>query len=154
MSRLGKELELEKDKQIESGFLMCKNCNTLKPLHYFNRQVKTNKIYYKNKKCKLCQTGKEPKLHKNVLLGEIRAPKQLKIKNDIILSLEAKEFIKRVIYMRGYVDQVEAFKLVDHHISTFGYNERLILDTEKELTLMFQELLQVYYKCDTHRVKL
>jgi hypothetical protein len=142
--RLGKDKELEKDKQIESGFLMCKNCNTLKPLYYFNKQKKDDKIYYRNNKCKVCKTGREPKLYKTTLEGEIRAPKQLKIKSDIRLSLEAKEFVRRVIYMRGYIDQVEAFKLVHYHIETFGYIERLILDTELELNTMFIELLEVY----------
>jgi hypothetical protein len=142
--RLGFEKEKEKEEQIESGFLMCKNCNTLKPLYYFNKQKKDDKTYYKDNKCKVCKTGREPKLYKTTLEGEIRAPKQLKIKSDIRLSPEAKEFVRRVIYMRGYIDSVEAFKLVHHHISTFGHNERLILDTELELTIMFKELLEVY----------
>jgi hypothetical protein len=154
MSRTGKELELEKEKQIESGFLVCKTCNELKPLYYFNRQMKNDKTYYKNKKCKVCVTGKEPKLYKTSLEGKIREYKTLKIKNDIRLSLEAKEFIKRVIFMKGYIDNLEMFKLVDHHINTFGHNERLITNPELELTIMFIELLEVYYKCDTHRVKL
>jgi len=46
--------------------------------------------------------------------------------------------------MKGYIDSVEAFKLVHHHIETFGFVERLILDIETELTLMFTELLSVY----------
>jgi hypothetical protein len=142
--RLGKDKELEKEKQIESGFLMCKNCNTLKPLYYFGRQKKDDKTYYKDNKCKVCLTGREPKLYKTTLEGEIRAPKQLKIKSDMRLSPEAKDFVKRVIYMKGYIDSVEAFKLVHYHIETFGYNERLILDTELELTIMFKELLEVY----------
>lgn len=144
MSRLGKELELKKEEQIESGFLVCKTCNELKPLYYFNRQMKNDKTYYKNKKCKVCQTGKEPKLYKTSLEGKIREYKTLKIKNDIRLSLEAKEFIKRVIFMKGYIDSVEAFKLVHFHIETFDNNERLITNTELELTIMFQELLKVY----------
>jgi hypothetical protein len=142
--RLGKEKELEKEKQIESGLLVCRNCNTLKPLYYFSRLRKDDKIYYRNNKCKLCITGREPKLNKTVLEGEIRAPKQLKIKSDIRLSLEAKEFIKRVIYMRGYIDQVQAFQLAHYHIETFGFVERLIVNTELELTTMFRELLEVY----------
>jgi hypothetical protein len=142
--RLGKDKELEKEKQIESGLLVCRNCNTLKPLYYFSRLRKDDKIYYRNNKCKLCITGREPKLNKTVLEGEIRAPKQLKIKSDIRLSLEAKEFVRRVIYMRGYIDSVEAFKLVHHHIETFGFVERLIINTELELTTMFRELLEVY----------
>jgi hypothetical protein len=142
--RLGKEKELEKEKQIESGLLVCRNCNTLKPLYYFSRLRKDDKIYYRNNKCKLCITGREPKLNKTVLEGEIRAPKQLKIKSDIRLSLEAKEFIKRVIYMRGYIDQVQAFQLAHYHIETFDYVERLIINTELELTTMFRELLEVY----------
>jgi hypothetical protein len=142
--RLGKEKELEKEKQIESGLLVCKNCNTLKPLYYFSRLRKDDKIYYRNNKCKLCITGREPKLNKIVLEGEIRPPKQLKIKSDIRLSLEAKEFVKRVIYMKGYIDQVQAFQLAHYHISTFGYIERLIVNTELELTTMFRELLEVY----------
>ena len=142
--RLGKEKELEKEKQIESGLLVCRNCNTLKPLYYFNKQMKDDKIYYRNNKCKVCITGREPKLNKTTLEGEIRAPKQLKIKSDIRLSLEAKEFIKRVIYMRGYIDQVQAFQLAHYHIETFDFVERLIVNTELELTTMFRELLEVY----------
>jgi hypothetical protein len=142
--RLGKEKELEKEKQIESGFLVCKNCNTLKPLYYFSRLRKDDKIYYRNNKCKLCITGREPKLNKIVLEGEIRPPKTFTIKKNTKLSPEAKDFVKRVIYMKGYIDQVEAFKLVHYHIETFDYVERLILDTELELTTMFRELLEVY----------
>jgi hypothetical protein len=142
--RLGKEKELEKEKQIESGLLVCRNCNTLKPLYYFNKQMKDDKIYYRNNKCKVCKTGREPKLNKTTLEGEIRAPKQLKIKSDIRLSLEAKEFVRRVIYMRGYIDSVEAYKLAHYHIETFDYVERLIINTELELTTMFRELLEVY----------
>jgi hypothetical protein len=152
--RLGKDKELEKEKQIESGFLMCRNCNTLKPLYYFSRLRKEDKIYYRNNKCKFCISGREPKLNKTVLEGEIRPPKTFTIKNSIRLSPEAKEFIKRVIYMRGYIDSIEAYKLAHYHIETFDYVERLIINTELELTTMFRELLEVYYKCDTHRVKL
>lgn len=152
--RLGKDKELEKEKQIESGFLMCRNCNTLKPLYYFNRQKKDNKIYYKNNKCKLCVTGKEPKPYKTTLEDKIRTPKTFTIKKSMTLSPEAKKFIKRVIMMRGYIDSVEAYKLAHYHIETFDYVERLITNTELELTTMFKELLEVYYKCDTHRVKL
>jgi hypothetical protein len=144
MSRLGKEKELEKEKQIESGLLVCKNCNTLKPLYYFSRLRKDDKIYYRNNKCKLCITGREPKLNKTVLEGKIRPPKTFTIKKNTRLSPDTKKFIKRVIFMKGYIDQVEAFKLVHHHIETFGFVERLILDIETELTLMFTELLEVY----------
>jgi hypothetical protein len=46
--------------------------------------------------------------------------------------------------MRGYIDQVQAFQLAHYHIETFGFVERLIVNTELELTTMFRELLEVY----------
>ena len=144
--RLGLEKELEKEEQIKTGYLICKTCLLSRELYLFNRQIKSNKTYYKNKKCKICATGKIPKVYKTTLEGKIREPKLLKIKSNITLSLDAKEFVKRVIYMRGYVDSVEAFQLVDHHINTFGYVDRLIISTELELTTMFIELLEVYKK--------
>lgn len=144
MPRLGKEKELEKEKEIASGYLICKMCNEKRELHLFNRQIKTEKVYYKTNKCKVCVTGKMPRLSKTIIEGKIRDYTKLKIKSDIIISPEAKEFIKRVIYMRYYIDSVEAFKLVHYHIETFGHNDRLILDIEKELTIMFVELLEVY----------
>ena len=144
MPRLGKEKELEKDKEIASGYLICKTCNEKRELTLFNRQIKSDKTYYKNKRCKICITGKEPKLNKVTIGDKIRQPKQLKIKKNVILSLEAKLFIKRVILMKGYIDSIEAYKLAHYHIETFGYIERLIIDVEKELTTMFLELLEVY----------
>ena len=48
--------------------------------------------------------------------------------------------------MRYYIDSIEAFKLVHYHINTFGHLERLIVNTEEELTIMFTELLEVYKK--------
>lgn len=144
MARLGIKKEKEKEKQIATGYLTCKTCLEKRELYLFNRQIKDNKTYYKNKKCKICLTGRIPKPNKNTLLSITKTHRALKIKKNVILSLEAKDFIKRVIFMKGYIDSVEAFKLVDHHINTFGYVERLILDTELELRTMFIELLEVY----------
>jgi hypothetical protein len=142
--RLSKELELKKDNEIASGYLTCKTCNEKRELYLFHRQIKTNKTYYKDKKCKICITGKEPKLYKTTLEGKIRAPKTFIIKNNIRLSPDAKQFIKRVIIMKGYIDSIEAYKLAHYHIETFGYIERLIVDTELELSVMFKELLEVF----------
>lgn len=142
--RLGIKKEKEKEQQIATGYLTCKTCLEKRELYLFNRQIKDNKTYFKNKKCKICLTGRIPKPNKNTLLGITKTPRALKIKKNVILSLEAKDFIKRVIFMKGYIDSVEAFQLVDHHINTFGYVERLIIDTELELTTMFIELLEVY----------
>lgn len=144
MARLGIKKEKEKEQQIATGYLTCKTCFKERELYLFNRQIKDNKTYYKNKKCKICLTGRIPKPNKNTLLGITKTPRALKIKKNVILSLEAKDFVKRVIFMKGYIDQVEAFQLVDHHINTFGYVDRLIISTELELTTMFLELLEVY----------
>lgn len=144
MPRLGKEKELEKEKEIASGFLVCKTCNEKRELRLFNRQIKTDKVYYKSKRCKVCVSGREPREYKIPLEGNLRKPKTFIIKKSIRLSPDTKKFIKRVIFMKGYIDSVEAFKLVHHHIETFGFVERLILDIETELTLMFTELLSVY----------
>ena len=140
------EKQLQRKKQIETGFLICKTCNQSRELILFHREIKGDKIYHKIKKCKICIAGKYPNLHKSTLTDTLREPKRIKVKKSNILSPEAKEFIKRVIFMRGYIDSVEAFKLVHYHIETFGYIERLILDVEKELTTMFTELLDLYYK--------
>lgn len=146
--------QLERNKEIETGFLTCKTCLEKRELTLFHREIKTDRIYYKIKRCKICSLGKLPRLHKSTFIDALREPKKIKLRKNDRLSPEAKEFIKRVIYMRGYIDSIEAFKLAHYHIETFGYIERLILDTEKELTIMFTELLDLYYKCDTHRVKL
>lgn len=154
MSRLNKELTEQKLRDIETGYLTCDTCNTKRELHYFSRQRFGDRWLYKTKKCKFCATGREVKVTKYSLTGEINKHKPIKPKNSVRLSTEVKEFIRRVIFMKGYIDQVQAFQLVNHHINTFGYIERLILDIELELTTMFIELLDLYYKCDTHRVKL
>lgn len=144
MARLGIKKEKEKEQQIKTGYLICKTCNQKRELYLFNRQNKDNKTYYKDNKCKVCITGKIPKPNKNTLLGITKTPKTFTLKKNIRLSLEAKKFVKRLIMMKGYIDSVEAFKLVHYHINTFGYVDRLIIDVEKELTTMFIELLEVY----------
>lgn len=144
MSRLNKELTEKKLRDIETGYLTCETCSTKRELHYFSRQRFDNRWLYKTKKCKFCVTGREVKVSKYTLTGEVNKHKPIKIKNSVRLSPEVKEFIKRVIYMKGYIDSVEAFKLVHYHINTFGPLERLIIDIEEEMTIMFIELLEVY----------
>ena len=143
--RLSKEKQLEKDTEIASGYLTCKTCNNKRELYLFNRQVKNDIVYYKSKKCKICTTGREPKVQNKILIGDTtKTHRKFIIKKSIKLSPDTKKFIKRVIFMKGYIDSVEAFKLVHYHINTFGHVDRLILDIETELTIMFQELLEVY----------
>jgi hypothetical protein len=48
--------------------------------------------------------------------------------------------------MRGYIEPLEGLILVHYHLETFGYVERLIINTEEELSVMFEELLGIYYK--------
>jgi|LakMenE01Jun11ns_1017448.scaffolds.fasta_scaffold9711001_2 hypothetical protein len=144
MSRLNKELTEKKLKDIESGYLICDTCNTKRELQYFSRQRFDNRWLYKTKKCKFCITGREVKVNKFTLTGKVNKHKPIKVKSNVRLSPEVKEFIKRVIYMKGYIDSVEAFKLVHYHINTFGPLERLIINIEEELTIMFIELLEVY----------
>lgn len=153
MGRLKKEDREIYNKQVEEGFLTCKTCKEIRELKYFGRQKyrQPNGIstfVYKVSKCKICKSpkGENMKPHSYVEKGEIKKPKLLKAKMNAILSPECRKFIKRLIMMRGYIDSVEAFQLVDHHLNTFGYNERLITDTEQELIIMFQELLEIYYK--------
>ena len=142
--RLGIEKEKEKEKQIATGYLTCKTCLEKKELYYFTRVAKDNKVYYQDRKCKKCYNGREIKINKTLLDSKIKNHKQIKIKSNVRLSLEVINFVKRVIFMKGYIDSVEAFKLVHYHINTFGYVDRLILDIETELTIMFQELLEVF----------
>ncbi len=143
--RLSKEKQLEKDTEIASGYLTCKTCNNKRELKLFNRQIKNDIVYYKSKRCKICTTGREPKVQNKILIGDItKTHRKFIIKKSVRLSPDAKLFIKRVIFMKGYIDSVEAFKLVHYHINTFGYIDRLILDIESELTLMFTELLEVF----------
>ena len=146
MSRLNKELTEQKLRDIESGYLTCDSCNTKKELQYFSRQRFQNRWLYKTKKCKFCATGREVKVNKFTLTGEVNKHKPIKVKSNVRITPEVKEFIKRVIYMRYYIDSIEAFKLVHYHINTFGHLERLIVNTEEELTIMFTELLEVYKK--------
>jgi len=148
--RLGIEKEKEKEKQIATGYLTCKTCLEKKELYYFTRVAKDNKVYYQDRKCKKCYNGREIKINKTLLDSKIKNHKQIKIKSNVRLSLEVINFVKRVIFMKGYIDSVEAFKLVHYHINTFGYVERLFLNTELELSVMFKELLQVY-KCNTDK---
>lgn len=148
--RLSKEKQLEKEKQIATGYLTCKTCLEKKELYYFTRVAKDNKVYYQDRKCKKCYNGREIKINKTLLDSKIKDHKQIKIKSNVRLSLEVINFVKRVIFMKGYIDSVEAFKLVHYHINTFGYVERLFLNTELELSIMFKELLQVY-KCNTDK---
>jgi len=148
--RLGIEKEKEKEKQIATGYLTCKTCLEKKELYYFTRVAKDNKVYYQDRKCKKCYNGREIKINKTLLDSKIKNHKQIKIKSNVRLSLEVINFVKRVIFMKGYIDSVEAFKLVHYHINTFGYVERLFLNTELELSIMFKELLQVY-KCNTDK---
>lgn len=145
MSRLNKELTEQKLRDIETGYLTCETCSTKRELHYFSRQRFGNRWLYKTKKCKFCVTGREVKVSKYTLTTDTtKTYRKFIIKKSIKLSPDVKEFIKRVIFMKGYIDQVEAFKLVHYHIETFGFVERLILDIETELTMMFRELLEVY----------
>jgi hypothetical protein len=144
MPKLNTEKRIKRKKEIDSGFLTCKTCLESRELFLFNRQVKDTEIYYKTKRCKICVTGKEPNIHKTTLEGKIRDFKTIKIDNDIKLSPDTKSFIKRVIKQRYYIEPVEGFELVNHHINTFGYIERLITNTELELTTMFKELLVIY----------
>lgn len=144
MSRLNKELTEKKLRDIETGYLTCDTCNTKRELHYFSRQRFGDRWLYKTKKCKFCATGREVKVNKYSITGEINKHKPIKPKNSVRLSPDIKEFIKRVICMRYYIDSIEAFKLAHYHINTFGHLERLIVNTEEELTIMFQELLEVY----------
>jgi hypothetical protein len=146
MSRLNKELTEQKLRDIETGYLTCDTCNTKKELQYFSRQRFQNRWLYKTKKCKFCATGREVKVNKFTLTGEVNKHKPIKVKSNVRITPEVKEFIKRVIYMRYYIDSIEAFKLVHYHINTFGHLERLIVNTEEELTIMFTELLEVYKK--------
>lgn len=146
MSRLNKELTEQKLRDIETGYLTCDSCNTKKELQYFSRQRFQNRWLYKTKKCKFCATGREVKVNKFTLTGEVNKHKPIKVKSNVRITPEVKEFIKRVIYMRYYIDSIEAFKLVHYHINTFGHLERLIVNTEEELTIMFTELLEVYKK--------
>lgn len=130
------EIKLKKQLEIESGYLTCRTCNIKRELYNFTREVKYGfKIYYKDKRCKICITGRNPKSI---------APKTLKIDEHIKLSKDTKEFIKRVIKQRYYIDSIDTFKLAHHHINTFGHFDRLILDIELELTTMFKELLSIY----------
>lgn len=144
MSRLNKELTEKKLRDIETGYLICETCNNKRELHYFSRQRFGNRWLFKTKKCKYCVTGREVKVNKYTLTGEINRHKPIKVRNNVRLSSDAKEFIKRVIFMKGYIDSVEAFELVNYHINTFGPLERIIVDIEEELTLMFSELLEVF----------
>lgn len=143
--RLGKIKELEKEEQIKTGFLTCKTCLEKKELYYFIRVVIDDNVYYQDRKCKKCSNGgKEININKRLLDSKIKDHKQIKIKSNVRLSLETRNFVKRLIMMKGYIDGVEAFKLVHYHIQTFGYVERLFVNTELELSIMFKELLEVY----------
>lgn len=151
MGRLLKVEKLKQDKEIEQGFLTCKKCKVRRELYYFGRQKSrkpdgTVTFSYKVNSCKCCNSpkGELVRPHSYVIKSDIRAPKKLKGAKQHKLSPEAKEFIKRVIYMRGYIDTLEAFKLTHYHIETFGHNDRLIVDTELEMTTMFIELLNIY----------
>lgn len=153
MGRLKIEDKEELDKQIENGLITCKTCKVRRELGYFGRQKYTNADgsitwSYKVKKCKCCTSprGELVRPHSYTTKSILRAPKKVKLESSVMLSKECKKFLQRLIYMRGYIDQIEAFQLVDHHINTFGYVERLIINTEEELSVMFEELLSIYYK--------
>lgn len=154
MGRLKKEDREIYNKQVEEGFLTCKKCNKTRELGYFGRQKYkqpdgTYTFVYKVSKCKVCASprGEDVKPHSYTQKCILKKPKLLKAKMNAILSPDCRKFIKRLILMKGYIDSVEAFQLVHYHLETFDYNERLITDTEQELTIMFQELLEIYYKC-------
>lgn len=154
--RLKKEVREEKERQIKEGYLICECCKEKKDLIWFQRfKHKYNGemvISYRNSKCKSC-IFPDRDVKPNLKERKIDIFKRTKTKKHINLSNECKVFLERLVMMKGYIDSVEAFKLAHHHINTFGYIERVIINIEDELILMFNELMEVYNKCDNNKNK-
>lgn len=149
MVRLKLEVKERIRKEIEQGVITCSSCGVTRELVYFGKQKYVGKngevtFSYKYTKCKVCTSPKGEEMKPHSVRSKIKASKEKFSNSNISMSPECKEFIKRVIFMKGYIDVIEAYKLVHYHIETFGYIERLILNTEEELHTMFVELLNVF----------
>lgn len=144
---MGRKAYVTKE-EVDSGYLTCKNCNKRRELIYFNKdryksKSSTLEYTYKVGKCKVCISP----------YGEDMKPRMINsnskldiVSDNIKLSQECKNLIKRIIYMRGYIDVIEAYKLAHYHLETFGYIEREIITIEDDIVIMFKELLQIYRK--------
>jgi hypothetical protein len=149
MARLKLEVKERIKKELEQGVITCLSCGVTREVIYFGRQKYVGKngevtFSYKYTKCKICTSPKGEEMKPHSVRNKIKTSNKKFNSLSISISPECKEFIKRVIFMKGYIDVIEAYKLVHYHIETFGYIERLILNIEDELHIMFVELLNVF----------
>ncbi len=112
----------------------CKNCNTYRESFYFRKSKFNNKWYYSKSKCKVCLSKKGKTIFIDKKL-EKRKPKNK-------LTSECIDFLNRIYTQRGYIDYIDAFRLADHHINTFGYIETN-LKIEEDLIQMYNDLLNL-----------
>ena len=123
--------------------LRCRNCNQIKePKDFYSKSEKFNKKgelrkYYDLSKCRSC-----------------RVETAIYTKRDIeydkaYLYKEAYDFMKYISRVRGYIESVDIYKMIDHHINTFGYNEKRLDDSIEEL---YNDLYKVYKQYDYNKL--
>lgn len=116
--------------------LLCRTCNNTRTSEDFTfKSQRYNKkgelvTYYNLNKYKIC--NKEEKQYKRNVDY-----------NKGFLYKEAYDFMKYISRVRGYIDIIDVYKLIDHHINTFGYNEKILDDSLEEL---YMDLYKVYKK--------
>jgi hypothetical protein len=116
---------------------LCRTCNKVKePKDFHYKSQRYNKkgeliTYYNLKKCKSC-----------ILETAIYKKKSLNYDNAFLYK-EAYDFMKYISRVRGYIDPIDIYRLIDHHINTFGYNEKRDDDSFEEI---YMDLYKVYKK--------
>jgi hypothetical protein len=104
---------------------VCKKCRVEKDIKEFYIEYKNGNNYYL-KKCKLCKENSKKVCSIN------------NIDNDIKL------FIESVNKQNGWINEIDAFRLLSLYVDKFGVKYYDNLNIEDELCLMWEELKKVY----------
>jgi hypothetical protein len=125
--------------------LRCNECKELREEEYFSKTKNKGKdkrkpFHFWLKKCKICQGVKVLRGDYNKLDGSTRVER--KIKSNISLSKEAKDFLNELKMSKGYIDMLSAYKLAHYFIEAFGYIDIDDMEIKDQLILMYDKLLR------------
>jgi hypothetical protein len=106
---------------------VCKKCGIEKPLSDFASKYGNGVTHYLLK-CDVCRSEAK------------KAYSFTKVKS---IDSDIKLFIERVNKQGGWIDEVDAFRLLSLYVDKFGVKYYEKLDIEEELCLMWEDLKKV-----------